>query len=384
MADTIGVGLVGYKFMGKAHSNAFLKVNKFFKPKIKPVMRAICGRHEEEVINVQQNWGWETYETDWKKLIKRDDIHLVDISTPNDTHCEIAIEAAKAGKHILCEKPLAMNSEEAKKMVNAVKKAGVKHMICFNYRRVPAISLAKKIIDEGRIGRIYHIRAVYLQDWIINPEFPLVWRLDSRVAGSGSHGDLNAHLIDLTRFLAGDFDEVVGCSETFIKQRPVLSATTEGLSAKSSPKKGKVTVDDATLFLARFKNGALGSFEATRFAAGRKNGEKIEINGSEGSLVFEFERMNELKFYSRKDPSHIQGFRTILVTEPGIHPYIDGYWPPGHIIGYEHTFINTIYDLLNDIADNRMPSPNFEDGLKCQKVLDAVMQSVKEKKWIKI
>lgn len=222
MADTIGVGLVGYKFMGKAHSNAFLKVNKFFKPKIKPVMRAICGRHEKEVINVQQNWGWETYETDWKKLIKRDDIHLVDISTPNDTHCEIAIEAAKAGKHILCEKPLAMNSEEAKKMVNAVKKAGVKHMICFNYRRVPAISLAKKIIDEGRIGRIYHIRAVYLQDWIINPEFPLVWRLDSRVAGSGSHGDLNAHLIDLTRFLAGDFDEVVGCKRNIYKTKTCI------------------------------------------------------------------------------------------------------------------------------------------------------------------
>jgi len=366
--------------MGKAHSHAYKDVSMFFKSKAVPVMKTICGRDEAALKEAAEQFGWESYETSWKRLIKSKDIDLIDISTPNNTHRDIALAAAREGKHILCEKPLAMNLTEAREMLQAVEEAGVKHMVCFNYRRVPAIALAKRLIGEGKLGRIYHYRATYLQSWIVDPLFPLVWRLKKEEAGSGVHGDLNAHLIDLARYLVGEFDQVAGMSETFIKER-ATPAEEESPGAKVENE--KVTVDDATLFLARFKNGALGSFEATRFATGRKNFQRIEINGSQGSLIFNLERMNELEFFSANDPDYTQGFKTILTTEPS-HPYIAHWWPPGHIIGYEHTFVHTIYGLMEAIAADKMPSPNFADGVKCQEVLEAVDKSVEQGSWIKI
>ncbi len=382
MAKTINVGLVGYKFMGRAHSNAYLSVSRFFKTKAAPVMKGVCGRNEEAVREFQKQWEWESYETDWQKLIERDDIDLVDISTPNNSHKPIAVAAAKAGKHIICEKPLAMNVQEAEEMVDAVEKAKVINMVCHNYRRVPAVSLMKKMIDNGEIGDIYHYRAVYLQDWIVDREFPLVWRLRKEVAGSGVHGDLNAHIIDLAHYLVGPIDEVVGMMKTFIKKRKI-SAGVSGLSAKKGGQIGEVTVDDAAIFLARFKNGALGTFESTRFALGRKNAQRIEINGSKGSLVYELERCNELQFYNNEDPEGKHGFRLIQATD-ATHPYIQAYWPPGHIIGYEHSFINTVYDLCEGIAENKPVKPDFKDGLEVQKVLDAVEESHRTRQWVKM
>jgi len=382
MPKKIRIGLVGYQFMGKAHSNAYLNVAKFFDLDAVPVMQAVCGRHKNAVKAFANKWGWASYETDYRELVARKDIDLVDVCTPNNTHRDMVLAAAKAGKAIACEKPLAMNVAEAEEMLKAVKAAKLRHMIWFNYRRCPAIGLAKRLIDEGRIGRVFHVRAVYLQDWIVDPEFPLAWRLRKEVAGSGAHGDLNAHLIDLARYLVGEIGEVVGMSETFIKTRPVESAG-GGLAGKAGKGKGKVTVDDAVLFLARFENGAVGSFEATRFASGRKNYNRIEINGSKGSLVFLFEKMNELQFFSRQDPQHAQGFRTILATEP-VHPYMEAWWPPGHLVGYEHTFVNQARDLINGVANNTPLKPDFSDGLACQKVMDAVLKSVEKKSWVKI
>ncbi len=382
MPKKIRIGLVGYQFMGKAHSNAYLNVAKFFDLDAVPVMQAVCGRHKNAVKAFANKWGWASYETDYRELVARKDIDLVDVCTPNNTHRDMVLAAAKAGKAIACEKPLAMNVAEAEEMLKAVKAAKLRHMIWFNYRRCPAIGLAKRLIDEGRIGRVFHVRAVYLQDWIVDPEFPLAWRLRKEVAGSGAHGDLNAHLIDLARYLVGEIGEVVGMSETFIKTRPVESAG-GGLAGKAGKGKGKVTVDDAVLFLARFENGAVGSFEATRFASGRKNYNRIEINGSKGSLVFLFEKMNELQFFSRQDPQHAQGFRTILATEP-VHPYMEAWWPPGHLVGYEHTFVNQARDLINGAANNTPLKPDFSDGLACQKVMDAVLKSVEKKSWVKI
>lgn len=377
----INVGLIGYKFMGKAHSHAYLDMPKFFKSKGTPIMKVLCGRDEAGVREVADTFGWQEVETSWEKLIERKDIDLIDIAAPPNVHREIAISAAKAGKHIFCEKPLAMNVKEAREMLKVVEDAGIKHMIGFNYRRVPAVSLAKKLIEEGAIGKIYHFRAVYLQDRLVDPNFPLVWRLQKEIAGSGSHGDLGAHLIDIARYLVGEFTEVIGMNETFIKERPLVKLMT-GLSAKASGGTGKVTVDDATLFLARFENGALGSFEATKFAPGRKNYNSFEINGSKGSIVFNLERMNELQFYSRKDPQETSGFRTIIVTEP-IHPYLSAWWPSGHIIGYEHTFIHEVYDLCEAIANDTSVTPNFYDGVKCQEVLEAVELSIEERRWVK-
>jgi len=384
MTEELNVGLVGCGFMGKAHSNAWLNAGKFFDLPMKPVMKAICGLPEDEdaLRRMAENWGWEGYETDYKELVKREDIDLVDVATPNNTHAEISIAGAEAGKNVACEKPLAMSVAEAKEMLQAVKEAGVRHMVWFNYRRVPAVALARRLIDEGRIGKIYHFRAQYLQDWIMDPEFPLVWRLQKDIAGSGAHGDLNAHITDLARYLVGEIDEVVGMSETFIKERP-LEAEAVGLTATAGEKRGQVTVDDTVLFLARFENGAVGSFEGTRFGAGRKNGERFEINGEKGTLAFDFERMNELEFYSREDPEGLQGFKTLLATEPG-HPYIEAYWPPGHLIGYEHTFVNQAADLVKGIAEGTELKPDFEDGLRNQEVLEAVLKSCEERSWIKV
>ncbi|MFA4880268.1 MAG: Gfo/Idh/MocA family oxidoreductase [Candidatus Doudnabacteria bacterium] len=380
----VNVGLIGYMFMGKAHSHAYHDVAMFFNMDAKPIMKAICGRNEKGVKEASEKFGWESYETDWEKLVRRDDIDLIDICAPTNMHRDIAIAAAKAGKHIICEKPLAMDLEEAQEMWDAVDEARVINMVNFNYRKVPAIALAKKMIDDGKLGKIYHFRSVYLQDWILSPDFPIVWRLDKSVAGSGSLGDLGAHIVDLARYLVGDFDRVVGMEETFIKERPVSATGMDGkLSATATDKsvKGMVTVDDATLFLARFENGAVATFEATRFAAGRKNYNSFEINGEKGSIVFNLERMNELEYYNVDDPVGLQGFRTILATDPS-HPYMGAWWPPAHIIGYEHTFIHQIYELMQAIASGKSASPDFEDGLKCQRVLEAVSCSIADDGWV--
>lgn len=378
MSEFINVGMIGYKFMGKAHSNAFRQVSVFFDSPLTPVLKAICGRDEEGVKEAAAKYGWESHETSWKKLVKRDDIDLVDINTPNNSHAEIAIAAAENGKHVFLEKPMAMNLNEAKEIVKAVKKAGVKHMISFNYRKFPALTFAKKMIEEGKIGRVYHFRAVYLQDWIVDPDFPLVWRLDRTVAGSGAIGDLCAHIIDMAQYLIGDISSVSATAETFIKERP-LPAAAGGLSASAGKDRGKVTVDDAVIALARFENGALGTFEASRFAIGHKNGAVFEINGSKGSMRFNIERMNELEYLSAGEGDE-QGFKTILTTD-ATHPYMAAWWPPGHMIGWEHSHVNQVYHLLESIAKNKSPEPSLFDGLKNQAVLEAMTQSTEDGKW---
>jgi predicted dehydrogenase len=325
--SAINVALIGYKFMGKAHSNAYLSAPKFFDLPKEPTMHTLVGRDKKAVAEVAKRWGWKHSATDYKEVVQNDEIDLVDVGTPNSTHAEISIACAEAGKAVACEKPLAMNVAEAKAMAAAVKKHKVPNFVWFNYRRVPALCLAKQLIDEGRIGTVYHVRAVYLQDWIMDPNFPLVWRLQKKVAGAGAHGDLNAHIIDMARFLLGtEFTEVCGHSVTFIKERPI-ELVGGGLSAgKVSKKKGKVDVDDAVLFLAKFKNGAVGTFEATRFGKGHRNGNQIEINGSKGTLIFNFERMNQLEFFDATEPQNEQGYKTILVTEY-VHQYLTGYHP---------------------------------------------------------
>src|SRR5919206_808730 len=379
MADTIKVGLIGYKFMGKSHSNAYRQVAAFFDAPLRPEMTVLCGREEAAVSAAATQMGWKEYATDWRKVVERQDIGLIDISTPGDTHYDIAIAAAEARKNILCEKPLANTLDESRRMQEAVEKAGVVAMVNFNYRRVPAVQLAKQLIDSGRIGEIRHWRAVYLQDWIVDPEFPLVWRLQKDLAGSGSLGDIGAHIADLARFLVGEITEVNGLLTTFIKERP-LPAEVTGLSASASTERGQVTVDDAALFLARFDNGAVGTFEATRFATGRKNRNSFEINGSRGSIVFDLERLNELQFFTLDDAPEVQGFRTILVTE-GVHKYMSAWWPPGHIIGWEHTFTMSVKDLIEGIAAKQSPAPTFADGVRIQSILDAVERSAESGSW---
>ncbi|AIQ23754.1 Gfo/Idh/MocA family oxidoreductase [Paenibacillus sp. FSL H7-0737] len=378
------IGMIGYKFMGKAHSNAYRSLPMFFPKALKPEMSVICGRNAEALAEAGTQLGWSDCVTDWKDLIAREDVDLIDINAPSNAHKEIALAAAKAGKHIFCEKPLALTLADSREMLQAAEDAGVTHMVGFNYRFSPAVRLAKKLVESGRLGKIYHFRAWFLQDWIIDPEFPLVWRLQKGIAGSGSHGDLGAHLIDLAHFLVGDVKEVIGMSETFIKERP-LAAEMTGLSAKGDKDapKGKVTVDDATLFLARFDNGALGSFEATRFAAGHRSTNSFEINGSLGSVKFDFERMNELEVYLTSDAEDVQGFRRVLATDPA-HEYAEAWWPPGHTIGFEHTFIHEMLELSNAIEEGRQPVPNFHDGVKCQAVLEAVERSIEQRRWVDI
>ncbi len=384
----IGVGMVGYSFMGRTHSNAYRQV-PFFYPEvsIKPVLKAICGRTQEAVDTAAKQMGWEEAVYDFDQLLDRDDIGLIDINTPNNMHVPMVIKAAQAGKHIICEKPLGMNVAETEDALKAVQEAGVVHMLCHNYRRIPAVWLAKDMIEAGLIGDIYHWRATYLQDWLMDPSAPLFWRCDKEIAGSGALGDLMAHSIDLALWLVGDIDHVCGPWRTFVKQRPKLESTDSGLGGAGSEEMGDVTVDDATVALAQFANGALGTFEATRFAPGRKNYNCFEINGSKGSLRFNLERMNELGYYNAEDPGEEAGFATIIANAD-CHPFQglpDGgprYWPGGHNIGYEHTFINTIHDLLEGIARGESPHPNFEDGVKIQKVLAAVEQSCQKAAWI--
>lgn len=378
------IGMIGYKFMGKAHSNAYRSLPMFFPDAVKPEMTAICGRNEDAVKLAASQFGWMSTETDWRSLIARDDIDVIDINAPSNAHKEIALAAAKSGKHIFCEKPLALSLHDAREMLVAAEEAGIKHMTGFNYRFSPAVQLVKKLIESGRLGTIYHFRAWFLQDWIMDPAFPLVWRLQKDIAGSGSHGDLGAHLIDLAHYLVGEINEVIGMSETFIKERPLAEEMT-GLSAKGNKNapKGKVTVDDATLFMARFKSGALGSFEATRFAAGHRSTNSFEINGSLGSVKFDFERMNELDVYFTSDEEDVQGFRRVLATDPA-HAYAEAWWPPGHTIGFEHTFIHEMLEFTNAIAEDRQPEPNFRDGVLCQAILEAVERSIEERRWVKI
>ncbi|QYR20701.1 Gfo/Idh/MocA family oxidoreductase [Paenibacillus sp. sptzw28] len=382
--SNVRVGMIGYKFMGKAHSNAYRALPMFFPKVLKPEMKAICGRDPEGVEQARAQFGWESAETDWRKLIARNDIDLIDINAPSDAHKEIALAAAAAGKNIFCEKPLALNLADSIEMLNAAEQAGVKHMVGFNYRFAPAVQLAKKLISEGRIGKIYHFRGWFLQDWIVDPDFPLVWRLQKEIAGSGSHGDLGAHVIDLARFLVGEFQEVIGMSETFVKERPVPTAMT-GLSAKGDKDapRGPVTVDDATLFLARFAEGALGSIEATRFAPGHRCTNAFEINGSKGSIKFDFERVNELEVYFSDDAADVQGFRRVLATDPA-HAYSDAWWPAGHTIGYEHTFTHELHEFMLALAEDRQPVPNFFDGVECQAVLEAVDKSIEERRWVSL
>jgi predicted dehydrogenase len=374
MARTLNIGMIGYKFMGRAHSNAWLKADKYFDLRARPVMKMICGRDKAGVAGACSRWGWNQFVTDWRDVVEDPTIDIVDINTPNDSHAEIAIAAAKAGKAILCEKPLALDVRQARQMLEAAKKAGIVHMICHNYRRIPSIVLAKKMIEAGDLGTIYHYRARYAQDWIVDPAFPLAWRLQSKISGSGTLGDIGAHIIDLGRYLIGEFTEVAGQLETFVKERPLLG---------DPSRKGKVTVDDAVTFIGRFANGASANLEATRFATGRKNGIQIEINGSRGSLAFDFEDMNRLKYYNADDPPDRRGFRDILVTE-SVHAYAANWWPPGHIIGYEHTFVHTVADFINAVVDKQSVQPTFDDGLANQIVMEAVTKSAKTKKWVKI
>jgi len=382
----VGIGLIGYAFMGKTHSNAYRQVDKFFTDlEVKPILRAICGRNEANVARAAEQFGFESYETDFRKLIDRPDIDIIDVSSPGNEHLPMAIAAAQAGKTVFCEKPLGNNLNEARHMMEAAEAAKVVNMVCFNYRRVPAIALAKRMIEDGTLGRIYHFRARYLQDWIADPNFPLVWRLKKEIAGSGTLGDIGAHIIDISQYLIGNLTELTGTTETFVKQRPLQAASTgaEGLTAQATTEMGEVTVDDATAFIGKFGSGALGVFEATRFAYGRRNFNTFEINGSKGSVAFNFERMNELEYFNAEDDTDRQGFRTINVNEND-QPYSGIYWPAGHIIGYEHTFINTVHDLLQGHLTGVNPHPSFREGAQVNAALDAVVESSEKRGWVEI
>jgi len=384
MAKTLRVGMIGYNFMGKAHSNAWRQVNRFFELPAQVELDTVCGRNSKAVEKAARTFGWARSATDWRAVVEDPNLDIIDITTPNDTHAQIAIAAAEAGKAVLCEKPLGMDVPECEKMVAAVKRHKVVNMVCHNYRRIPAIAHARKLIAEGALGdRLYHYRARYAQDWIADPNFPLVWRLKKEIAGSGAHGDIDAHIIDLGRYLIGELAEVCGLMETFIKERPVLEAAGAGLGAKAGRSMGQVTVDDAVSWIGRFKNGAIANLEATRFAHGRKNHIALEINGSKGSLVFDFEDMNRLKFYSAEDPADRQGFRDILITDAS-HPYLKAWWPGGHIIGYEHTFVNTFADFVTAVVNGKSVQPTFEDGLQNEKVLAAIEASARKREWVKV
>jgi len=382
MKKPLHIGMIGYKFMGKAHSNAWRQAPYFFDLPARPVLKTLCGRDGPAVAEAAGNLGWEQTSTDWREVVADPEIDVVDIVTGNDTHAEIAIAALRAGKAVLCEKPLAMDAAQAREMRDVAEETGNVQMVCHNYRRIPAIVLAKQMIDRGQFGEIFHYRARYLQDWIVDPNFPLVWRLQGKLAGSGAHGDINAHIIDLGRYLVGEISEVSALMETFIKQRP-LSGSSDGLRAEATPEMGEVTVDDAVLTIGRFASGAVMNLEATRFALGRKNGIQLEINGSQGSLAFDFEDMNRLKFYDNTDPEGQRGFRDILVTE-SCHDYAGAWWPPGHIIGYEHTFTHTIADFIRAVCDGKSVQPTFEDGYRNQVVLDAISDSSRERRWIEV
>ncbi|MFF0234289.1 Gfo/Idh/MocA family protein [Micromonospora sp. NPDC005252] len=378
--------MVGYAFMGAAHSQAWRTVNRVYDLPARARMALICGRDTPKVAEAADRLGWDAYTTDWRDVINSADIDVVDICTPGDSHAEIALAALAAGKHVLCEKPLANTVAEARAMTAAAdtaRAAGVRSMCGFNYRRVPAVTMMRQMVADGRLGVIRHVRATYLQDWIVDPQFPLVWRLQKDRAGSGALGDIGAHIIDLTQFVVGQrITGVSAITETFVKERPLpagssgLAATVDGSGSVdgNGSATGPVTVDDAAIFVARLDGGALATYEASRFATGRKNALRVEINGSLGSVVFDLERLNELEFYDATRPTLEQGFSRILVTESD-HPYMSAWWPPGHIIGYEHSFTHQMRDLIEAIATGTDPAPSFADALQVQLVLDAVTRS---------
>ncbi|HEX9359524.1 MAG TPA: Gfo/Idh/MocA family oxidoreductase [Streptosporangiaceae bacterium] len=369
MTESLGVGMVGYAFMGAAHSQAWRTAPHAFDLPLRPVLAALCGRDPGATAAAARRYGFEGTETDWHALLERDDIQLIDVCTPGDSHAEISIAALDAGKHVLCEKPMANSVAEAEAMAAAAARAqarGIRSMVGFNYRRVPALALARELIASGRAGEIRHVRASYLQDWLADPAFPLTWRLQREHAGSGALGDLGAHVVDLAQYLTGQLiSGVSGVTATFVPERPVPGG--EGRT-------GPVTVDDAVAFTARLESGALATVEATRFATGRKNALRLEINGERGSLAFDLERLNELEFCDGTQDAAAQGFRRILVTEPG-HPYLSAWWPPGHVLGWEHTFTHQVRDLVTAIARGADPEPSFADGLQVQHVLHAVWAS---------
>ena len=372
----LNVAIIGQNFMGKAHSHAWLNAPRFFDLPLNPVLRVACARDQGGLKRFAENWGWQETASDWREVVARDDVDVIDSCTPTDLHAEIAIEAARHGKHVFCEKPIALTAAEARAMLDAVTAAGVTHYLNHNYRRVPAVALARRLIDEGFVGRIYHWRSAYLQDWIADPSFPLVWHLQKSRAGSGPHHDLGSHLIDLARYLVGEVASVSALSTTFVSERPLPGAGAATFSAGSggAGQMGTVDVEDAMSLLTEFEGGALGSFEVSRFAPGRKNHNTFEIYGSDGSIVWDLERMNELQVFSVHDPAHAQGFRTIIATE-NQHPYVAAWWPPGHLIGYEHTFHHAVADFVRAVASGERVRPDFEDGLREATVIDAALEA---------
>ena len=381
----LNVALIGHQFMGKAHSNAYRQVSRFFPGKLKFRMKVLCGKAcPEELEATAAQFGWEESDCEWERVIDRKDIDIVDISTPGFLHHPMVLAAARNGKHVICEKPLANTLAEAKDMLRAVEKAGVLHYVNYNYRRVPAVAYAKRLIEDGFVGDVYHYHGAYLQDWIMDPDFPLVWRLQKKYSGSGALGDIAAHAADLSQFLNADITKVVGQMTTFIKERPLPGTSSGAWGSKGKKgKKGKVTVDDDTNFLARFKNGSVGVLESSRFAGGRRNFNTFQVYGSKGSLAWNFERMNELELFDRTQKSVDQGYKTILATEAD-HPYVGAWWPPGHLIGYEHTFVHALHDFLCCLEEDRMPEPSFRDGVKVQAVMDAVERSAKSGRWVNV
>jgi len=373
----LNIAIIGCGFMGRTHSNAYCRVSNFFDLEYKPVLKAICDRNEEKAKEFANQWGYESVETDWRKVLERDDIDVIDICTPNNLHAEIAIAAAEAGKIILCEKPLAMNAAQGKTMVDAVEKAGVANLVSFNYRRIPAVTLAKNLIDQGKLGKIYHYRANFLQDWTISTDLPQggdgLWRLDAKEAGSGVTGDLLAHCIDTAIWLNGPIKEVTAMTETFVKERKSVT------SGKVEP----VKIDDACAFLARFKNGSLAVFESTRYARGHKALYTFEINGENASIAWNLHDLHRLSWFDHRDEGVTRGWRSIHVTD-GEHPYMDKWWVPGLQIGYEHSFVHQVADFLEGLAKSTPVSPTFRDALETQKVCDAVLDSAQSGQWVKI
>ena len=383
MAERLRVAMVGNGFMGAAHSQGWRVAPRFFDLPLQPTMDVLVGRNPSGVSAAAEKWGWSESSVDWREVVQRDDIDVIDVVTPGDSHAEIAIAALEAGKHVLCEKPLANSTVEAEAMTRAAEAAsarGIRSMLGFTYRRVPATALARQLIADGRIGEVRHLRASYLQDWLVDPAAPMTWRLEKDRAGSGALGDIGAHAVDLAQYMTGlRLSEVSGVLETFIRRRPVSAGSSSGAiagAASSEPATefGEVTVDDLALFRGRFASGALGTFEASRMATGRKNSLRIEISGSHGSIAFDLENLNALEFYDATEPTVEQGFKTIIVTEPE-HPWVDAWWPAGHMLGYEHGFANQAKDFVDAIAAGSTPRPSFADGLHVQRVLDAVEHS---------
>jgi len=372
----LNIGIVGYGFMGRTHSNAFLQAPRFFPLAYRPVLKAVCARNTDRAGSFAENWGYESIESDWMALVERKDIDLIDIASPNDTHAEIAIAAARAGKMVLCEKPLGRTVGEAKAMVDAVESAGVPNMVWYNYRRVPAMTLLKKLLDDGRFGRIFHYRSQFLQDWTISQDLPQggegLWRLDSAVAGSGVTGDLLAHNIDMAQWLNGPIAEVTAMTETFIQERK------HNLTGRVEP----VNIDDASAFLCRFANGSLAVFEATRYARGHKALFTVEINGEKASASWDLHDLHRLNYFDHRDEGELRGWKSVHITD-GDHPYMKHWWVPGLQIGYEHTFIHQAADFILALGEGRAAAPTFRDGLATDRVTEAVLKSAKTRQWEK-